>query len=432
MKEQKEIVSLTGLFLQNTIKSMRKGLQEIVNDHEDYVTDEIDKLFEKIQDLLKQKATSESNNSGRFAKKWCKFTEGTWAYECLCLLREVADYLESVSEGKISRSYIETVEKYISEKWPSKHQTLEYKFSVPTLKKMKRVDKYTTLSSKKIEMLIDAVIVPCFEENIPFCKNYIEWMQDIDNFFVDKEREFSYTADEYKTIKECVESYSDLNNIIEFNRENLYTFLKELVCKLEAISESKNTKRANGDTLLTISYVDEGLDIVRKDIEKYYERLFCFPEGTIGLVKNEIDNMLWTAATSSFENYIFAKAKKSMTWKECKQHNGFMALMKYQIYRHLARRRDNEFIINIVKGMIQESKEELGVYISEEAEIENRVWIGENCYIGNCSIEKEVIISSGVILNAESIYIGKKSVLEDDVVIKGAVQVIINNGKINK
>lgn len=85
--------------------------------------------------------------------------------------------------------------------------------------------------------------------------------------------------------------------------------------------------------------------------------------------------------------------------------------MRYRLYSYLSSKMNNEFLEHYIKAIIKETKEKYGVFISEKAQIENKVWIDENCKIGKCYIESDVIILSEVELMANNIIIKSGSVI---------------------
>lgn len=200
--------------------------------------------------------------------------------------------------------------------------------------------------------------------------------------------------------------------------------------KDESIIYDKNKTYVHKNKLLDFS---EETNEIWQEIEKIYQRFFSFPDGTIGLTKDEISNILFNASDISFDNYLFARERKSLTWKDCKNNKGFMTLMLYQIYKNLNEigRNGNNFVAELVDNMVKYSQTELGMYISKTATIGRRVWVDEGCYIGECNIESEVIISQGVVLNAKSIYIPQNVIIEKNVKIEGSIFVKILSGQKN-
>ena len=168
---------------------------------------------------------------------------------------------------------------------------------------------------------------------------------------------------------------------------NFYEFLKELIIILETISKSRiNQERIDSETL----------DEIRQDIENFYQELFLYSEDTIGILKEEIDDILCISTNNVIESYLYAKEKRKSTWQECKKNYGFIALMRYRLCFYLSSKRGNEFLEQYIKAITRETKEKYGVYICEEAQIKSKVWIDKNCNIGKCYIDNNVVILSNV------------------------------------
>lgn len=448
MKDEKQILSLTGLFLQNTLKFMGIGINEAVEIYRNNVNAEIESLFKSIMQLLLEKTKPTKYTDKIFISKWEKVEKQNGGYTYLCLLRDVELQLKKAKKGSINKSYINVVKKEFEENWLEKYEKADTGLSVSTFKNLKRWDCYKKVKPRKIEMLIDKFIISFFENNSAYYNNYIKWIQNIENLFNYENYSFNYTDNEYNSIKKCIMSYhSD-----SFERKDFYAFLRELIEKLEAISErgyddlkkhpidnnmkdesiiyDKNKTYVHKNKLLDFS---EETNEIWQEIEKIYQRFFSFPDGTIGLTKDEISNILFNASDISFDNYLFARERKSLTWKDCKNNKGFMTLMLYQIYKNLNEigRNGNNFVAELVDNMVKYSQTELGMYISKTATIGRRVWVDEGCYIGECNIESEVIISQGVVLNAKSIYIPQNVIIEKNVKIEGSIFVKILSGQKN-
>lgn len=434
MKYNGEIRSLTGLFLNNTLKNMNMGGDKAVESLRNNINSETKKVLENILELLSQKfyKCTIKDTDKRFLDKWDKVSRQKGGYEYLCLLRDLENLLTEIKAEKINKKYIEIVDDYYENKWPDTYVFSARGFSIGTLKKLKRWDSYTKFTTQKIEMIIDMLIIPFFEKNTAYYQNYINWIQEVNNLFSFDGKIFEYTTDEYKSVEDCIESYKAVHS---FERKDFYIFLRELMEKLEAISDRKykfdNQKTENNSKnkqkKLIIKTDNNNFDKVRHDIENIYKDIFNFPNATIGLVESEINNILFSAANNSVENYQFAYEKKHLTWEECKNNKGFMALMRYQIYRYLVSYIEtNDFIKGIVKSMENYSEKQLGVFISKSAIIDNRVWIDEECRIGKCKIKSGVIVSKGVILEADHIYIHKNTFIEEKIVIQGSINVDIN------
>lgn len=405
---EKKIVSLTALFLRNTFNQMKfDSIEKTISSFEGNIYDELDETFEQIKVLLKKKAAPGAKKNATFLKKWERFKSEKWGYECLVCLKNIKGCLEKAQEGTIPEEYFGIVQKYYADEWSDKFENLKFRFSKSYVKSYKDYTEQTKLSVAKIDMLTDGFIVPFFKKNRVLYEDYIKWMRDTNNFFGIKERNkiitFQYTKQEYKSVQECVNAYYDFH---EFNSKSFSDFLKELILILESISESRQDHEIVSD---------EKLEDIRKDIENLYQELFSYPEDTIGILKEEIDNMFWMAANDVIASYLFAKENRKLTWQECKKNSGFMAFMRYRLYSYLASKRENQFLSHYIKAIIKETKEKYGVYICEEAQIKNRVWIDENCKIGKCYIENDVVILSGVELMADDIVVKSGSVIGPDI-----------------
>lgn len=392
----KKIVSLTALFLKNTFAFMRYDtIDQTITGFESYIFDEIEALFKEIINILNEKATAEINKNATLSKKWRIFEGEKWGYNCLVRLREVEKCLVNAEKGTISKEFLVEIKKYYREVWPEKSDNLNSKFSKSSLKLYKDYTKYTNLSLNKINMLVDGFIVPFFKDHTTLYEDYIKWLKHIDNFFSIEEKGekiiFPYSQQQYDWVQGCVALYSDFE---EFDEKNFCDFLTELLYRLESIS----SERANVQKEVNIQEENDNIEDIRKDIEKYFHELFSYPGGTIGILKEEVDNMLWSAANDTIENYMYIKESKNMTWSQCKDHNGFNALMRYRLYSILASKKENQFLSQYARTMEKETKEKYGVYISEYARVANRVWVDENCQIGKCYIESDVNILSGVVL----------------------------------
>lgn len=253
--------------------------------------------------FIRKKGTSDTKKNATFLRKWENFKSEKWGYECLVCLKDIKRYLEKARIGTVPKVYIDIVQNYYAEEWPDKAGNLKFKFSKSYVKEYKKYTQYNELSISKIEMLTGGLIVPFFKKNKLFYNNYIEWMQDIENFFriyeKDKMISFQYSEQEYKSVKECVNAYNDFR---EFDSKSFYDFIKELILILEFITKSRQNQEI---------VIDEKLDDIRKDIDNFYQELFLYSEDTIGILKEEIDNMFWTSANDVIESYIFAKEKEN-------------------------------------------------------------------------------------------------------------------------
>lgn len=422
-----EIVSLTALFLTNTVKHMRlKTAAEVISTLQDNIINEIEFIFNEIEKIPKEKLSTK-DDAFIPQKKWSDFKKQKWGYDCLVFIREVKNSLENTGLC-ISSKFVEDVKKYHKNDWQIKIDTLNYKFSEANYKKYKDYKKYEELSISKITMISDALITSFFEKNKAFYSSYIEWMRDIDNFFIliknGETITFRYELKEYETLKNFVDDYNDLEI---FDRKSFLDFISNVLSVLDDISKSRfsNGKVYKG----TFKNIDSDEETsIRKDIENFYSKLFDYPEGTIGIVQDEIDNMFWMAANDVIESYTFLKEKKGLTWEKCQESKGFNALMRYRLYWYLSNKRVNEFITSFIKAMVTETENKYGIYISENAQIKNKVWIEENCKIGNCYIEDDVIIERGVNLMAEKVFIKSGSIVGPDVDIRGAIIVTISKG----
>lgn len=428
---EKKIVSLAALFLKNTLSYMHTETnEELIRTLESNITNEIEETFDSVKRLLDVKATTDIDYNP-ILKKWNRFKTEKWAYTYLKLLQDIEIALNKVSIGGIPRNFRDDVYEYYEKEWPLKSDIMRFKFSLPTLKNYTNHEKYYKFSNQKIEMLTNELIVPYFVKYQAFYDIYIKWMSDIEHFFrmteKGKDIVFLHTAEEYKAIKSCVCSYKQIES---FDRKSFSDFLQDLFSLLDAFSISRQNK--NNSVLKEESSCNDNVDIVRKDIEDFYKRLFSFPEGTTGFVKGEIDNLLWTAANNAMQSYLFASEKKKIAWEVCKKNKGFIALMRYRLYRALLGADANQFIKTYINAMVKETEDIYGVYISENAQLENRVWIDENCKIGNCYIENDVIIFPEVELLAESLVIKSGSIIESNTCIKGQIEVTVFSGKQGK
>lgn len=437
MREDK-IVSLTALFLTNTINHMGiKTAGEAVSIFEKNILDEIENIFCEIENCTDMgKKLSKKMDSFAPRNKWSKFEKGKWGYECLILLRDVKISIERV-EKSISQEFINEVKKYHKNDWPIKADSIKYKFCEAYYKKYKNYKKYEKLSLSQIDMLAEGFIVLFFEKNnSQIYKDYIKWMKETSNFFCLKKGGNliggSYKKEEFDTIKKCVDDYHDFE---EFNRHIFLDFIRNIFYILENISESRQVD------ILGDKVDQEVVDIrqdgyIRTEIENYYQKLFDYPVGTIGLVQDEINDIFWNAVDDVIESFNYLRKRENMTWQECMKINGFVALMRYRLYYYLSCRVTNDFIAERISNMVTETKDKLGIYISEKAQIKNQIWMEDNCYIEDCRIEedchiKNCYIESGVVLCprvnflADSVLVKKGKVVGPDVEVKGAVSVTI-------
>lgn len=403
---EKKIVSLTALFLRNTFNQMKfDSIEKAVHSFEGDLIDELDGIFNQIKSLLKEKATSDAKKNATFLKKWERFKSEKWGYECLVCLKDIKCWLENIQEGTIPEEYFKTVQSYHANEWPDRLENLKFRFSKSYVKSYKNYSSHPKLTMAKINMLTDGFIVPFFKKNKVLYEDYIKWMGKTNNFFEVKEKKktvtFQYDEAEYKSVQECVNAYYEFQ---EFDEKIFSDFLKELIFILESISTSRENQSFRNE---------DNLEDIRKDIEHLYQELFPYPEDTIGISKEEIDNMLWRAANDVIESYRFAKENRNLTWQECKNNSGFMALMRYRLYSSLASKKRIEFVSRCIKAIIKKTIEIYGVYICEDAQIDNRVWIDENCRIGKCYIESDVVILSGVEL-ADNIVVKSGGIIGPD------------------
>lgn len=425
------IESLTGVFITNTIEYMRLDTEkDVLNAFESNILDEIDIIFYQIENLP---SNSNSNNEkeGLYPRKqWENFKKEKWGYKCLVYLRKLKDYLEKL-EIPVSQEFICDVQKYHKKDWQRKADNINFQFSHKYYGNYKNAYKYQKLSSSKIDMLAEGFIGLFFNKHQMLYKKYIEWMKNIDNFFCLKANGkkvgvFEYTQKEFDSVKSCVDDYSKCTG---FDRDSFVEFVRGIIYILDEISSSR----------LNNYVIRDEEEYIRTDIENFYNRIFSCPEGTIGIVRDEIDNMLWRAANDVLECYSFLRNKKKLTWKECEKSRGFRAFMRYRLYFYLSSKNDNEFIKKYVNSMVVETRKKYGIYISNEAQISNQVFIDENCYIENCRIEDEchikncyieddVILHSRVNLLADNVLIKKGSIIESDFNIKGPVRVTIDKG----
>lgn len=437
--ERDKIVSLTALFLTNTINHMGiKTATEVVSILEKNILDEIENLFNKIENCgNKEKKLSNKVDSFAPRKKWDKFTKGTWGYECLVLLREVKISIESTDKN-IAKDFINEVKKYHKNDWPSKADKIYYKFSVPSYNKIKNYKKYVKLSLSQIDMLSEGLIVLFFEKNNPqIYKDYINWMKDTGNFFcLKKGREsvsFSYHDEEFDTIKKCVDSYHDFE---EFNRNNFLDFIRNIFYILDNISGARQEGILNNEEKKGVLDIHQD-EFIRTEIDNYYHKLFNYPEGTIGLIQDEINDIFWRATNDVIESFYYLEEKENLTWEECVKNRGFTALMRYRLYYYLSCRARSDFIVERVAYMVSKTKDELGIYISEKAQIKTKIWMEDNCFIEdcrieedchikNCHIESDVVLCPRVNFLADSVWVKRGNVVGPDVDIRGAVVVTID------
>ncbi len=424
------IESLTGVFITNTIEHMRLDTEkDVLNAFESNILDEIDIIFYQIENLPSDLYSD--NEKGFYPRKrWENFKKEKWGYKCLVYLRELKDYLENL-KMPVSQEFISDVQEYHKKDWQRKADNMNFQFSHKYYGNYKNVYKHQKLSSSKIDMLAEGLIGLFFSKHQLLYRKYIEWMKNIDNFFClkvkgEKVGVFEYTQKEFDSLRNCVDDYSKFT---KFDRNSFVEFVRNVIYILDEISSSR----------LNNYVMQDEEEYVRTDIENFYNRIFSCPEGTIGIVRDEIDNMLWRAANDVFECYSFLKNHKKLTWKECEKSKGFRAFMRYRLNFYLSSKGDNEFIKKYVNSMLIETREKYGIYISNKAQISNQVFIDENCHIENCRIEDnchikncyiedEVILHSRVNLLADSVLIKKGSVIESDFNIKGAVTVIIDQG----
>lgn len=426
---KKKIVSLAALFFKNTLSHMNTETnEEHIRTLESNIANEIESTFDIVKKLLDVKATT-NIDCNPLLKSWNRFKKEKWAYIYLKDLQDIASSLNKIPIGGIPRNFRDDVYKYYEKEWLLKSDVMSYKFSVASLKTYTNYEKYQVFSIQKIEMLTNELIVPYFIKYPAYYKNYIAWMSDIEHFFGITEKgeniTISPTAEEYRIIKSCVNSYKAIKG---FDRKSFSDFIQELFRHLDSFSRLRKSNLASEEE--TFNY--ENLGIVREDIEDFYKSLFSFPEGTTGFVKDEIDNLLWTAAQNAMQSFLFASEKKKVTWDVCKKNKGFIALMRYRLYRVLFGTDGNQFIKSYINAMVKETEDMYGVYISQNAQIENRVWIDENCKIGNCYIENDVIIFPDVELLAESLVIKSGSIIESDTCIKGQIEATVYSGKKGK
>ncbi|GFI17707.1 UDP-3-O-(3-hydroxymyristoyl)glucosamine N-acyltransferase [Lachnospiraceae bacterium] len=426
-----KIESLTGVFISNTIVHMRLETEkDIRNVLESNILDEIDVIFYQIEKLSSD-LKSNSKTEGLFPRKrWENFKKEKWGYKCLVLLRELKDYLENL-QMPVSQAFIDEVQKYHKKDWQRKADNISFQFSHKYYDNYKNIAKHPKLSGSKIDMLAEGFIGLFFSKNQLLYRKYLEWMKNIENYFCLKEdgkkiAVFEYTQEEFDSLKNCVDDYSKFT---EFNRDSFVEFVRSILYILDEISSSR----------LNDGGIQDEEEYIRTDIENFYNRIFSCPEGTIGIVRDEIDNMLWRAANDMLECYSFLKNKKKLTWKECEKSSGFRAFMRYRLYFYLSTKSDNEFIKKYVNSMVVETRKQYGIYISNEAQISNQVFIEENCHIEkcrieedchikNCHIEEDVILHPRVKLLADNVLIKKGSIIESDFNIKGPVRVIIDQG----
>lgn len=421
-----KIESLTALFLTNTLPFMRiTSADEAVSNLETNIQDEIENTFIRIENVQNLKLNDDSD-SFYPANKWNKFKNETWGYDCLVALREVEEILKRTKKP-ISQKFIKDVANYHKNEWVSKVDSINYKFSEPTYKKYKDYKKYERLSLSKIKMLAEGFIVLFFEKHKFFYMNYIKWIKNVDNLFCLKKNNeiinFSYTEEEYNTLKACIDSYSDLK---EFDKSSFLDFIINILSILDDISRSR---------LQECEQIDESA--IRKEVENFYSNIFDLPTETTGIMQGDKDNIIWLAVNDIMECFEFFRKKKRLTWKECKSNKGFKAFMNNRLYIHLFDIQSNQFILQWIKAQVIRVDNDYGVYINERAHIKNKVWIDENCQIGKCSIDegcqiKNCNIDDDVILHkkviVDGVVIRQGSEIGPDIEIKGIKPVTLCNG----
>lgn len=426
-----KIESLTALFFVNTLSHMRiKTEKEAITNLESNIQGAIENIFIELQNISTDRLSNDSQNSFYPGNKWEKFKGEVWGYNCLTTLRELAISIQK-TEGPISSKFIKDVEHYYKNEWTEKADTLKYKFSSAYYKKYKDYTKYLELSLSTMEMIADGFIVSFFEKHINFYKNYIKWIKNIKNLFSikieKKEIKFSYTEDEFKTLEDCVNSYNDLN---VFDRKSFLDFILNIFSILDDISRTR---------LTGIDQIDE--KEIRKEIELFYTDMFALPAETSGIIQGDIDSIIWRATNDAMDCYDFFRSKQGVTWEQCKSNKGFIAFMNHRLYFYLSCKYTSQFITQWIKGQVMKINNEYGVYINEKAQIKTRVWIGENCQIGNCHIDEECVINNsyiddGAVLRSrvtiDGVAIKQGSILGPDIEIRGNLTKSICNGKIAK
>lgn len=426
-----EIVSLTGLFFTNTLSHMRiKTEKEAITNLENNIQDAIENIFVELQKIPKNKLSDDMKRNFYPENKWEKFKNEVWGYDCLTTFRELAISIRN-TDCPISYQFIKDVESYHKNEWTNKADTLKYRFSSAYYKKYKDYTKYTELSLSTMEMIADGFIVSFFEKHKTFYNNYIKWIKNIENLFcITKEKtkmEFLYTEDEFKTLEDCVNSYNDLSS---FDRNSFLDFILNIFSILDDISRTR---------LAGTDQIDEKK--IRKEIEILYNKMFDLPAETSGLMQGDIENIIWSATNDTMECYNYFRNKLGITWDKCINNNGFIAFMSHKLYFYLSRKDSSQFIMQWVRAQVMKINNKYGVYINEKAQIKNRVWIGENCQIGNCCIDEEceiinsyiddnVILYSRVII--DGVAIKKGSILGPDIKLKGVYSKSICNGKITE
>lgn len=440
--ETDKIVSLTALFLVNTINHMGiKKADEAVSILEKNILDEIENIFDAIENCANMgKKLSKKVDSFAPQNKWSKFERGKWGYECLVLLRDVKISIEK-TEKNISQDFINKVKKYHKNDWPLKADSINYKFSEAYYKRYKNYRKYEKLSLSQIDMLSEGFIVLFFERNnLQIYKDYIDWMKDTKNFFCLKKGEnlvsFLYKKEEFDTVKKCVDGFCEFE---EFNRNNFLDFIKNLFYILDNISSSRQKGRLKDKGRPDVLDIRQD-GFIRTEIENCFHKWFSYPEGTIGLVQSEIDDIFWRAVDDVIESFNYLKEKENLTWEECVKNKGFAALMRYRLYYYLSCNATNDFITDRIAHMVAETKDKLGIYISEKAQIKNQIWMEDNCFIEecrieedchikNCHIERNAVLCPRVNFLADSVRVKSGTVVGPDVEISGKVVVTIEKNE---
>lgn len=426
-----KIESLSGLFFVNTLSYMRiKTEKEAIANLENNIQDAIENIFIEIQNISRDRLSDDVERSFYPEKKWEKFKGEVWGYNCLTTLRELAISIQN-TESPISYQFIKDVKHYHKNEWPEKADTLKYKFSPAYYKKYKDYTKYSELSLSTMEMIADGFIVSFFEKHRNFYRNYIKWIKNIENLFSikieEKEIKFSYTEDEFKTLEDCVNSYNDLSI---FDRKSFLDFILNIFSILDDISRTR---------LTGVDQIDE--KEIRKEIELFYNDMFALPAETSGIIQGDIDNIIWRATNDAMDCYDFFRSKQGVTWEQCKSNKGFIAFMSHRLYFYLSCQNTSQFITKWIKGQVMKINNEYGVYINEKAQIETKVWIGENCQIGKCHIDEECVINNSYIdddvilysrVIVDGVAIKQGSILGPDIEIRGTLPKSICNGKLQK